>query len=229
MCDLQVSLGVVGGWPAWGFILITIFQIPSSVLIPSPHFFPIWWLQPRPLFGSRTCFCVCGKAAWGTLEGVEYRLPCLAAWRIQHWLTLCFSEWVTARISMTPEGAAGFWGRCVFAGKGFLFWNWKEACRHFSGAGPALRTRLPQRPLEWQLTLAVGHSPQPFTNFPLRWGAERCLLSGLWEDFLERAVPRLGTNWPLMFIFGGPLGVYTVGKGSASLGLTYLEIVQPCG
>lgn len=77
MCELQVSLGVVGGWPAWGFILITIFQIPSSVLIPSPHFFPIWWLQPRPLFGSRTCFCVCGKAAWGTPEGVQ-STGCLA-------------------------------------------------------------------------------------------------------------------------------------------------------
>ena len=56
------------------------------------------------------------------------------------------------------------------------------------------------------------------------------LLSRLWEDFLERAVPRLGTNWLLMLIFGGPLGVYTVGKGSALLGLTYLEeIVQTCG
>lgn len=40
MCDLQVSLGVVGGWPAWGFILITTSQIPSSVLTPPPPFSP---------------------------------------------------------------------------------------------------------------------------------------------------------------------------------------------
>lgn len=229
MCDLQVSLGVVGGWPAWGFILITIFQIPSSVLTPSPIFPHLMIATTTPFWVTNLLLCVWQSCLRNPGRRTEHRLPCLAAWRIQHWLTLCFSEWVTARISMTPEGAAGFWGRCVFAGKGFLFWNWKEACRHFSGAGPSLRTRLPRRPLEWQLTLAVGHSPQPFTNFPLRWGAERCLLSCLWEDFLERAVPRLGTNWPLMFIFGGPLGVYTVGKGSASLGLTYLEIVQPCG
>lgn len=177
MCDLQVSLGVVGGWPAWGFILITIFQIPSSVLTrPPPIFSPFDDCSHDPFLGHEPAFTCVVKLPEEPREGSsrpEYRLPCLAAWRMQHWLTLCFSEWVTARISTTPEGAAGFWGRCVFAGKGFLFWNWKETCRHISGAGPALRTRLPRWPLEWRLTLAVGNSPQPFANFPLQWGAER--------------------------------------------------------
>lgn len=184
MYDLRVSLGVVGGWPAEDLFYFNYHFSNSKQRFdtPPPHthtfFFPFDDCNHDPFWGHEPAFVCVVELPEEPREGSswpEYRLPCLAAWSSQHWPTLCFSEWVTARISTTPEGAAGIWGRCVFAGKGFFFsfWNWKEACRHISGAGPSLRTRLPRCPLEWQLTLAVGNSPQPFTNFPLQRGAER--------------------------------------------------------